>query len=216
MQFLKISVLHIPSMNPLDKIVAQGVKEVLEKDLGKHTYKKIEKEIDDMYGISVLDAVSDFSKFDLVLRKFFGNNAVKIESRIFKKVIVVERKGKEEPSIMIKDPITAQTIFEAYGDPIKKIILELLLKQPKSIPETISQIKLPQASAYRRAKELIRDGLLTVAGHTKATDGRKVTEYATTFNRATFDVQEKGLSVSVKLQNKFLKDSFVFNSISEK
>ena len=27
-------------------------------------------------------------------------------------------------------------IFEAYGDPIKKIILELLLKQPKSIPES--------------------------------------------------------------------------------
>lgn len=206
-------------MNPLDKIVAQSVRDILEKDLGRHTYKKIEKEVNDTYGISVLDAVSDFSKFDLVLRKFFGNNAVKLESRIFRKVIVVERKeGKEneEPSILIKDPNTAKMIFEAYGDPTKKIILELLLKQPKSISETISQIKLPQASAYRRAKELIQDGLLTMAGHTKATDGRKVTEYATTFNRATFDVQEKGLSVNVKLQNKFLKDSFVFNSIYER
>ena len=216
MPFIKISVMYISSMNPLDKIVAQSVMDVLEKDLGKHSYKKIEKEINDTYGISVLDAVSDFPKFDLVLRKFFGNNAAKLESKIFRKVIVVERKGKEEPSILIKDPKTAQTIFEAYGDPVKKIILELLLKQPKSIPEAISQIKLPQASAYRRAKELIRDGLVTVVGHTKATDGRKVTEYATTFNRATFDVHDKGLSVSVKMQNKFLKDSFVFNSISEK
>ena len=203
-------------MNPLDKIVAQSVMDVLEKDLGKHSYKKIEKEINETYGISVLDAVSDFAKFDLVLRKFFGNNAAKIESKIFKKVIVIEMKGKEAPSILIQDPDTAKMIFEAYGDPIKKIILELLLKQPKSIPETISQIKLPQASAYRRAKELIRDGLLTVAGHTKATDGRKVTEYTSTFNRATFDVHGKGLSVSVKIQNKFLKDSFVFNSIFEK
>lgn len=216
MPFIKISVMYISSMNPLDKIVAQSVMDVLEKDLGKHSYKKIEKEINDTYGISVLDAVSDFPKFDLVLRKFFGNNAAKLESKIFRKVIVVERKGKEEPSILIKDPKTAQTIFEAYGDPVKKIILELLLKQPKSIPEAISQIKLPQASAYRRAKELIRDGLVTVVGHTKATDGRKVTEYASTFNRATFDVHDKGLSVSVKMQNKFLKDSFVFNSISEK
>jgi hypothetical protein len=216
MPFVKIPVLHMKSMNPLDKIVAQSVRDVLEKDLGKHSYKKIEKEINDTYGISVLDAVSDFAKFDLVLRKFFGNSAGKIESKIFRKVIVVEKKGKEEPSILIKDPNTAKRIFEAYGDPIKKIILELLLKQPKSIPEAISQIKLPQASAYRRAKELIQDGLLTMAGHTKATDGRKVTEYATTFNRATFDVQDRGLSVSVKMQNKFLKDSFVFNSISEK
>lgn len=213
---IKISVIRIPGMNPLDKIVAQSVMDVLEKDLGKHSYKKIEKEIKETYGISVLDAVSDFAKFDLVLRKFFGNNAAKLESRIFKKVIVVERKGKEEPSILIKDPNTAKMIFEAYGDPIKKIILELLLKQPKSIPEAISQVKLPQASAYRRAKELIRDGLVTVVGHTKAADGRKVTEYASTFNRATFDVHDKGLSVSVKLQSKFLKDSFAFNSISEK
>jgi len=208
--------MHISSMNPLDKIVAQSVMDVLEEDIGRHSYKKIEKEINNTYGISVLDAVSDFPKFDLVLRKFFGKNAAKLESKIFKKVIVVERKGKEEPSILIRDPDTAQMIFEAYGDPIKKIILELLLKQPKSIPEAISQIKLPQASAYRRAKELIRDGLVTVVGHTKATDGRKVTEYASTFNRATFDVHDKGLSVSVKMQNKFLKDSFVFNSLSEK
>ena len=216
MPFVKIDVSHMKSMNPLDKIVAQSVRDILEKDLGRHSYKKIEKEIKDTYGISVSNAVSDFPKFDLVLRKFFGNNAAKMESRIFRKVIVVEKKGKEEPSILIKDPNTAKMIFEAYGDPIKKIILELLLKQSKSIPEAISQIKLPQASAYRRAKELIQDGLLTMAGHTKATDGRRVTEYATTFNRATFDVHDKGLSVSVKLQNKFLKDSFVFNSISEK
>ena len=203
-------------MNPLDKIVAQSVRDVLEKDLGRHSYKKIEKEIDEMYGISVLEAVSDFAKLDLVLRKFFGNSAAKMESRILKKVITVEKKGKEEPSILIKDPNTAKIIFEAYGDPVKKVILELLLKQPKSIPEAILQIKLPQASTYRRAKELIRDGLLTMAGYTKASDGRKVSEYTATFNRATFDVQDKGLSVSVKLQNKFLKDSFVFNSISLK
>ena len=45
---------------------------------------------------------------------------------------------------------------------------------------------------------------------------QKEGEYFTTLNRATFDVHGKGLSSSVKIQNKFLKDSFVFNSISEK
>ena len=53
--------------------------------------RKIEKEIKETYGISVLDAVSDFAKFDLVLRKFFGNSAAKLESKIFRKVIAVER-----------------------------------------------------------------------------------------------------------------------------
>ena len=47
-------------MNSLDRIVAKGVKMVLEEDLGKVTYKRIEKEVFDVYGISILDAVSDF------------------------------------------------------------------------------------------------------------------------------------------------------------
>jgi len=114
------------------------------------------------------------------------------------------------------DQNISKKILESYGDPIKKTILELLLRQPKSIPETVNEIKLPQASTYRRVKELIHDGLLTMVGHTKANDGRKVNEYATTFDRAIFDVQDKGLFVSVKMQNKFLRDSFVFNSIYER
>jgi len=201
-------------MNPLDKIVSQSVKEVLEEDLGSRTYKKVEKELDEMFGISVLEAASDFSKLDIVLRTLFGKHSTKMEMKIFKRIIMVEKKEKDESSITIKDPNIATKIFEAYGDPVKKNILEVLHKQPKSIPEAINEIKLPQASTYRRAKELIQDGLLTMVGHTQASDGRKVSEYTTTLNRAIFDFQDKGLFVSVKLQNKFLKDSFAYNSIA--
>ena len=95
-----------------------------------------------------------------------------------------------------------------------KTILEILLKEPKSIPQAIAESKLSQDSAYRIAKELIKDGLITMTGYAKATDGRKVSEYETTFNRAKFDVQEKGLHVRVKLQNKFFKDSFALSVIS--
>ena len=202
-------------MNPLDKIISQSVMDVLEKDLGKRTYKKIEKELSEIHDLTVLEAAGDFSKLDLVLRKFFGPHAAKIELRIFKRILDVEKNRGVESSITIKDPIIAQNIFESYGDPIKKIILDLLLKQPKSIPEAINEAKLPPASTYRRAKELIRDGLLTMVGYSKASDGRKVNEYTTTFNRATFDVQGKDLSVYIKLQNKFLQDSFAYNSIVE-
>lgn len=200
-------------MNPLDKIVSQSVKDVLEEDLGSRTYKKIEKELESMFGISVLEAANDFSKLDIVLRKFFGKHSTKIEMQIFKKVISVEKKEKDEASIIIKDTNTAKKIFESYGDPVKKNILEVLRKQPKSIPEAIDETNLPQASTYRRAKELIQDGLLTMVGYTQASDGRKVSEYKTTVNRVMFDIQDKGLLVSINLHNKFLKDSFAYNSM---
>ena len=117
---------------------------------------------------------------------------------------------------LIKDKEIGQTIFESYGDPIKKRMLNVLLADARSIPQAISDLALPQASTYRRAKELIKDGLITMVGHTNASDGRKVNEYETTFSRAKFDVKEEGLHVSVKLQNKFLKDSFVANMILKK
>jgi len=202
-------------MNPLDRIVAKGVRDVLEEDLGRSTYKKIEKEVFDVYGISILEAVSDFSKIDLVLRKFFGKHTTNVESKIFKKILSVGQNTKTESVITIKNPSVAKAIFESYGDPAKKVILDLLLNEPKSIPEAIVKSKLPKASTYGRIKELIQDGLLTIVGHTKASDGRKVNEYATTFNKTVFEIQNQGLSMNVNVQKKFLKDSFAFNSIYE-
>ena len=203
-------------INPLDRIIFQGVKDVLEEDLGLRTYKKIEKEIHNTLGISMLEATQDFKKLDLVLRKFFGNNVTKIEKKIFRKIIELDKRSTEPGMILIKDKEISQTIFESYGDPIKKRILHILLADARSIPQAISGLELPQASTYRRAKELIKDGLVTRVGHTNASDGRKVNEYETIFSRVKFDVQEKGLQVSVKLQNKFLKDSFVVDMILNK
>ena len=202
-------------MNSLDRIVAKGVRDVLEEDLGKSTYKKIEKEVFDTHGISVLDAVSDFPKLDLVLRKFFGKHTANIESKIFKKILSVNKNSKTESTVTIKDPNVARAVFESYGDPAKKVILDLLLKEPRSIPEAISKSKLPKASTYARIKELIHDGLLTIVGYTKASDGRKVTKYSTTFNKAVFELEDDGLLVNVNVQNDFVKDSFSFNSIYE-
>ncbi len=202
-------------MNSLDRIVAKGVKTVLEKDLGKVTYRKIEKEVFDMYGISILEAVSDFPKFDLVLRKFFGRHTSNIESKIFKKILAVNDETKNESIIRIKDPHVAKNVFQAYGDPAKKIILDLLLHETKSIPEAIAKSKLPKASTYNRIRELIQDGLLTMVGFTKASDGRKVNEYATTFSKTIFEIQDENILINANVQKKFLTDSFAFNSINE-
>ena len=194
--------------------MAKGFRDVLEQDLGTVAYKKIEKEISDTYGITVLEAVADFAKIDLILRKFFGKHTTNIESKIFKKILTIDSNTKNESTITIKDSNVARTVFESYGDPTKKAILDLLHK-PKSIPETIAMSNLPKASAYNRIKEMIQDGLLTLSGYTKATDGRKVGEYVATFNKTVFEIQDQEMTVNVNVQKKLLKDSFTYNSICE-
>ena len=194
-------------------IVAKGVRTVLEEDLGKSTYKKIEKEVSDTYGISVLEAVGDFAKMDLVLRKFFGRHTSNIEYKIFQKIVSVDRNTKAGSTITIKDPIVAKSVFESYGDPAKKAILDLLLHESKSIPKAITESNLPKASTYNRIKELIADGLLVMNGFTGASDGRRVNEYITTFNKTVFEIADERVSISADIQSKFLKDSYTFNSL---
>ena len=199
-------------MNPLDKVLAKSIRDIIKEMMDSKTFKKIEDKLFEMFGLSMTDAIEDFPKIDLVLRKFFGTQTIKIESQIFKKIISIEKNAKD-PLININDQSVSNRILESYGDPVKKTILELLLRQSKSIPEIVNEIKLPQASTYRKVKDLIDDGFITIIGYTKANDGRKTNEYATTFNRVIFDFRDNGHFVSVKMQSKFLRDSFVFSSI---
>lgn len=200
-------------MNPLDRIVANGVRAVLEEDLGRATYRRIEKEVRDMYGVSVQEAVGDFAKLDLVMRKFFGRHASNIESKIFRKILSVDKNTKTESSITIKDPAIAKAVFESYGDPAKKAILDLLRLESRSIPEAIAVSGLPKASAYNRIRELTRDGLLAVSGSTGASDGRRVNEYAATLSSAVFEVGDRHVSIKASIHSRFLSGSYAFNSI---
>ena len=52
-----------------------------------------------------------------------------------------------------------------------------------------------------------------MVGFTNASDGRKVNEYSTTFNKTVFEIQDENISINANVQTKFLKDSFAFNSI---
>ena len=200
-------------MNSLDKIVSESIRNNLEKDLGKHTFKKIEKMMDEYYGITVTESINDLSKLDLILRKFFGANAVKKELNIFRKILIVEKNKSGKSDIIIKDPEISYMIFRSYGNPDKKLILDSLTMHPKSISNIITKIDLRPSSTYKHAKELIRDGLLTMIRYSKASDGRKVKEYVTTLNRVIFDIQNKNIKVTITLETKHLQDSFVYNSI---
>ena len=190
--------------------MANGVKEIIEEDLGSRTYKRVEAELDSTFGITMAEAVSDFTKMDIVLRKLFGKSSAAMEMRFFQKVMTVDDDGE---TITILNSGVAEMILKSYGNPVKKALLMKLLKSPTSIQNAIKDIELTQASAYRRAGELIRDGLLAAAGNTSASDGRTVGKYTSTFQRATFDVGADGLYVRIRPQDRFLSDSFSFNSI---
>ena len=202
-------------MNPLDVIIADGMKNVLEEDLGKITYKNIEKEVHNMYGLNMRDAVGDFAKLDLVLRKFFGRHAANIESKAFKKIMSLEKNAKQNganTTLKITHNMVTRYVFESYGDPAKKAILDIM-QRPMTVPSAISMSGLPKASTYSRIKELLNGGLLAVVGYAEASDGRSVKEFSTTLRKVSFDVRDSWIGLSARVDDNILDKSFAFNSI---
>ena len=199
-------------MNPLDVMVAEGVRGVLEGDLGRAPYRRVEREVRAVYGLGVQEAAGDFAKLDLVLRKFFGRHTANIEFKVFKKILALERRTRTGSEIRIVNETVARSIFESYGDPAKRAILEMM-RRPRTIPDVIAESGLPKASTYARIRSLIGGGLLAASGRAEASDGRSVGMFASTLSRAVFDVGGPGVSVSAGLSDDILGTSFAFNSV---
>lgn len=202
-------------MNPLDVIIADGVRSVLEGDLGKVTYRNVEREVRGMYGLGVREAAGDFAKLDLVLRKFFGRHAANVESKAFKKIMSLEkgyRGGGGGATLNITHDTVTRYVFESYGDPAKRTILDMM-RRPMTVPDVISASGLPKASTYSKIRDLLNGGLLAAAGHAEASDGRSVKEFSATLRRVAFDVRDSWINVSAGLDDAILSRSFAFNSI---
>lgn len=201
-------------MNPLDVVVAQGVRSILEEDLGPATYRKVEREARDMYGTTVLEAVADFAKMDMVLRRFFGRHTTNLEAKVFERVLAaVGGRSGEEVDVSILEPTVASALFHAYGDQAKKAILDLVVSQPKSMSEIISATGFPQASTYMRARQMVRDGLLRRVGRAEASDGRSVAAYRSTMTSILFESAGSGLRVDARVPRDVAQYSYAFNSV---
>ncbi|WP_225866895.1 hypothetical protein [Nitrosopumilus zosterae] len=62
-------------MSGLDHLLAKSLNEIIEKNLGAKTVKKIDDRLFEKFGLSITQAIEEFDKLDLVLREFFGKGA---------------------------------------------------------------------------------------------------------------------------------------------
>ena len=92
--------------------------------LGKKTFERIEKRLNERYGISVVEAIRDFQKMDATLREFFGAGADEIEKDFLSNFLSVDNTMREKSWIKIENQNLANLILESFGNPHKKMILD--------------------------------------------------------------------------------------------
>ncbi len=91
--------------------------------------------------MSLGESMSQFEKFDAVLREFFGNGARGLEDKIFKKLVTVKESEStdEHVQVIIKNPGMTNQIMTTIGRKEKLDIITCVFNKPKISSEIIKE-----------------------------------------------------------------------------
>ncbi|MHA7733568.1 hypothetical protein [Nitrosopumilus sp. S6] len=202
------------TMVGFDQLIAKSLNKTIREQLGSKTIKKIEDRVFEKFGISFGQAIEEFEKLDIVLREFFGKGADGIERNIFESVFITKSQKSKNNWYTIKDPQITSTILQAFGDPEKKKILELLSDESKIIADIIKKCDLPQTSGYRKINSLIDEGLL-VSAEQVVKENKKINKYISVINNVKINIEKSNVVVELQLNEQQQKDSSVVQVIQQ-
>lgn len=185
-------------MSGLDTLISKSLESTIKDNLGQQTFERIEHRIFEKYGMSLSQAIKDFTKLDLVLKEFFGSGALGIEKQILDKIVIMnETKNKEKKWLTIEDPTLTKLILESLGDDDKKKILNAVIDESRMISDILEISDIPQTSGYRKVNTLIQNGMLIPYGSTLTHDGKKVTKYKSIFENISIEIEKNRVAVRV-------------------
>jgi hypothetical protein len=200
--------------NSLDNLLAPSLRKSIEENLGKSTLNKIEQRLMERHGMSVVQAIKDFYKFDSVLREFFGAGADGLETKFLKNIIELKQQKKGTDNwIIIQDQDLAKIFLESFADEDKKAIIGTVLDTSLIIADILEHCKVPQTSGYRKINQLIDNGLLISNGYAVAADGKKIKKYETIFDNVKMDIEKNVIVVKIQLKKNSLSQSSILQIV---
>ncbi|MCV0393057.1 MAG: hypothetical protein K5790_07185 [Nitrosopumilus sp.] len=199
-------------MPGLDHLLAKSLNDVIEKNLGAKTAKKIDDRLFEKFGISLTQAMEEFDKLDLVLREFFGKGADGIERKFFENVFQTKSKKSNDNWYTLSDSAINSIILQTYGDPEKKKILESVSDDAKIIADILKECNLPRTSGYRKINNLIDEGLLSVDGQI-IVDNKKINKYVCVFKNLRINIIKNKVQVDIQLNNSDKLQSTILHTL---
>ena len=199
-------------MSGLDHLLVKSLNEIIEKNLGAKTVKKIDDRLFEKFGISLTQSIEEFDKLDLVLREFFGKGADGIERKIFENIFKSNSKKSKDQWYTLSDTYVNTIILQAYGDMEKKKIIESVSESPKIINDILKDCQLPRTSGYRKINSLIDDGLIYQSDQI-IVENKKINKYACDFTNLKINIENNKLTVDVQLSASDIAQSSIFQTI---
>jgi len=200
--------------NGLDNLLVPPLRKTIEENLGTKTLNKIEQRLIERHGMSLVQAIKEFSKFDSVLREFFGAGADGLENKFLENIVTLEKTSQADPDwFAINDTQLSKIFLESLGDPDKNAIMNSVIDHPLIVSDILKTCKIPQTSGYRKINALIKNGLLIPNGFDRTKDGKKVTKYETLHNNIKIDIEKNNVGIKIQIKKQSIEDSSIFQTI---
>jgi len=200
--------------NGLDNLLLPSLQKTIEQNLGEKTLNKIEQRLFERHGINLLQAIKEFTKFDSVLREFFGAGADGLENKFLKNIIVLDKTTETNSNwFTIHDAQLSNVFLEFLGDPDKNCIMNSVIDKPMIVSDILNSCKIPQTSGYRKINSLIKYGLLIPSGFDLTKDGKKVIKYETLHKNIKIDIEKNNIEIKIQMKKQSLERSSIFQTI---
>lgn len=178
-------------MPGIDLLISRDLAHEIKNQLEPTILKQIERKLFFENGMSIKLSMEHFETFHQVLKNFLNIDLEKFEIECIKKIIQVST-SENSYKIKLVDPKFSAKIFDFYGDPETRSILQCIMGRGQAVSEILKNSGVLKSPGYRKIENLLLNGLILESGKI-ITKQKRVSQYRCIFDTFYAVINNDGL-----------------------
>ena len=192
-------------MAGIDRLISTSLSRIIKNRLDPNELKNLERNLFLEHGMSIKLSIEHFHKFNDILKRIPNINRKIFASQCIDEIIKI-KKIDERYNIKIIDQKLMDLILQACGDSETRKIFSCLFHNELTIPQILSESKLPKTSGYRKIENLIINGLILETGKVLS-ESKRISKYKCIFNEIKIEIKNDNIMIQGFVDKKIFDKS---------
>ena len=197
-------------MGGIDRLISKALSHKIKKKLDSDELKTIERKLFLEHGMSIKLSIEHFDKFDQVLKNILNINRKKFENDCINEVIKI-KKIDDKYSVRIIDQKLIDSLLVLCGDNETRLMLNCLFDNELTIPQILSESKIPKTSGYRKIENLIINGLIVESGKVLS-ESKRISKYRCVFDEIKIEMKKNNIIIQGVINEQIFNKSTCINT----
>ena len=197
-------------MGGIDRLISRALSHKIKKKLDSDELKTIERKLFLEHGMSIKLSIEHFDKFDQVLKNILNINRKKFENDCINEVIKI-KKIDDKYSVRIIDQKLIDSLLVLCGDSETRLMLNCLFDNELTIPQILSESKIPKTSGYRKIENLIINGLIVESGKVLS-ESKRISKYRCVFDEIKIEMKKNNIIIQGIINEQIFNKSTCVNT----